>query len=100
MSRTFCMSVLALLASCATYHEQWKLNGACSVVCDYRQGYISTAYTVDPYICLCGTPQLASFNEGRMLSLDHPYVEVRCERRGGCAAEAIEIVSRQPWRAP
>lgn len=87
-----------LLASCAGYREAWRRDGACSVVCDYRQGYLSTAYALDPWTCRCYSPQLAAYNDGRHVPLDFPWREAKC--RGGCEAEAARIVSRQPWRRP
>lgn len=98
MSPNFLAAVLLLAGSCATYQRAWKKDGACSVVCDYRQGYMSTAYTIDPWTCRCWTPQLAAYNDGRQIPLDYPGREIRCP--GGCEAEAARIIEAQPWRAP
>lgn len=89
---------LSFLPACATYHAVWKKDAACAIVCDYRQGYMSTAITLDPWTCRCWTPQLAELNDGRQIPLDFPGREVRCP--GGCEAEAAAIVACEPWRKP
>lgn len=90
--------VVALaLSGCASYRSAWERDGACAVVCDYRQGYMSTAYALNSVQCRCYTPQLAAFNEGRMLPVDQPGAVVLCSP--DCSAEAARLTSRQPWRA-
>ena len=78
--------------------KAWKKHGACSVVCDYRQGYMSAVLTLSPTECRCNTPQLSDFNAGRMNPLDNPNVTLTCYP--DCKTEAIRICAYQQWRCP
>lgn len=100
-----------LLAGCGPgswWHRQevkaWEKHGACSVVCDYRQGYMSAVLTISPTECRCITPTLQMFNDARasagLQPLDTPNVTLTCDGPGGCEYEALRICAHQPWRCP
>lgn len=99
------LALIAQLTGCgygSTWYRlekaAWEKDGACSTVCDYRQGYMSTAYTLSPTECRCYTPQLREFNEGRRIPLDNPEVTYTCYP--DCKTEATKICAYQSWRCP
>lgn len=96
------LALVVLLSGCAAYRaaerRAWEKYGDCAVVCDYVQGYMSTSYKLSPTQCRCYTPQLASFNEGRMITLDNPESVVTCTP--DVKTRALSICAHQPWRCP
>lgn len=90
------------LSGCAAFRaaekRAWEKDGDCAVICDYVQGYMSTAIQTGPNSCHCHTPQLASFNEGRLIALDSPEAEVEC--KPDCKTEAAKICAYNSWRCP
>ena len=76
----------------------WEKNGDCSIVCDYYQAYMSTAYTVNSTQCRCYPPQLAAFNEMNQLPLNNLNTNIVCAP--DCKSVAENIMIKQPWRRP
>lgn len=95
-------AILLLCSSCAAWsaaeRKAWVENGACSVVCDYNMGYMSTALTKGPFACQCFAPELEYENSQHLLPVVDSRAVVFC--CGGCAEQANEILRRQPWRRP
>lgn len=91
--------LVPLLGSCAWGEIQrraWRKDGACSVVCDWHQGMMSAALTLDPFTCRCMTPGIRDLEAHRQVPLQEANRDVHC--CGTCVSEANAILARQPWR--